>query len=313
MKLLVAFYILLKSFEIAKGKLAHFFLKEFYAHEDTLLVWRTRIFLTIFFSTILVGALAYVPNMKISLQSGNWLNALIYTIAYMIVISIVLVRIIPFKIRVWSGLFVFYGIGLTSFLSFGPIGSGRMWLFAFAVLSCLLLGLRAGLFALCLNSCTIFFFAVFQKIKYVDSSSFSYSALEYWLTAGLSFLFLSIVIVVSLGILVDVLEKNLRKEKSLTKELKLFNERLKQEKERVDEQIADIYSQLGEHREALNLYQQARMESSPSFDFDLKFAESLYFNGEFKECIKVLSSRRNERPKDNRLLSLLKRALVSIN
>jgi len=145
------------------------------------------------------------------------------------VISIVLVSIIPFKIRVWTGLFVFYGIGVTSFLTFGPIGSGRIWLFAFAVLSSLLLGLRAGLFALCLNVCTIFFFAVFQNIKYVDSSSFTYSPLEYWLTAGLSFLFLSIVIIVSLGILVDVLERNLHKEKSLTKELKLSNERLKKE------------------------------------------------------------------------------------
>ena len=113
----------LNSLYMAKGKLVNFFLKEFNAREETLLVWRTRIFLTIFFSTILIGALAYVPNMKISLKSGNWLNALIYTIAYIIVISIVLVRVIPFKIRVWTGLFVFYGIGLTSFLTFGPIGN----------------------------------------------------------------------------------------------------------------------------------------------------------------------------------------------
>ena len=214
----------------AMGKLSHFF-REIKTHENTLQVWRARIFLTIFSSTILIGALSYVPNMKISFKSGDWLSALIYTIVYSTVISITFVRTIPFKIRVWTGLSLFYAVGLISFLTFGPIGSGRIWFLSFAVLSSLLLGLRAGLIALFLNICTIFLLAVFLNTGYLATTSLSYSPSEYWLATGLSFAFLSTVITISIGVLVAALEKNLQKQQSLTRKLKSSNEQLEQENE----------------------------------------------------------------------------------
>ena len=85
----------------------HFIKKEFDIHEDALLLWRKRIFFTIFLIAILVAALSYIPNMKISFQSGKWLNALVYTIIYLIGITVTFVRVIPFKLRAWSGLFYF--------------------------------------------------------------------------------------------------------------------------------------------------------------------------------------------------------------
>ena len=209
--------------------LDHFVEKEFNVQEDALLLWRKRIFFTIFFSAILIGALSYVPNMKISFQSGNWLNAIVYTITYLIAITITFVRVIPFKLRVWSGLFLFYAIGLTSFLTFGPVGAGRMWLFSFAVMASLLLGLKSGVIALFINICTIFLLALFLDSRSLELSSFTYSSSDYWVATGLSFVFLSTVATVSLGVLVAALENNLQKEQSLSRDLKLTNEQLEQE------------------------------------------------------------------------------------
>jgi len=173
----------------AMGKLSHFF-QEIKTHENILQVWRARIFLTIFSSTILIGALSYVPNMRISFRSGDWLSISIYTIVYSTVISI-----------------------------------------SFAVLSSLLLGLRAGLIALFLNICTIFLLAVFLNTGYLTTTSISYSPSEYWLATGLTFVFLSTVITISIGVLVAALEKNLQKQQSLTRKLKSSNEQLEQENE----------------------------------------------------------------------------------
>ncbi len=217
-----------KFFNPAIDKLAHFF-HESETHEDILHLWRTRIFLTIFSSTILIGALAYIPNMKISIQSGDWQSAVIYTSGYSILIIITFMNKIPFKIRVWVGLAVFYGIGMTSFLTYGPIGSGRIWLLSFAVLSSLLLGLRASLIAVSLNICTICLLSVFLKTGNLKVASLSYSPLEYWLATGLSFVFLSTVITISIGVMVNALEKNLKKEQLLTKELTQSNVKLEQE------------------------------------------------------------------------------------
>ena len=222
------FSCVLKIFDPVIGKLAHFF-RNYETHQDTLHLWRVRIFLTIFSCTTLIATMAYIPNMKISFQSNDWMSASIYTIAYIIFITITFVRLIPFKIRVWIGLFLFYVIGITSFLTFGPIGSGRIWLLSFAVLSSILLGLRAGLIALFLNICTIILLAVFLDTKFLAVTSISYTHSEYWLATGLSFIFLSTVITISIGVLVAGLEKNLRKEQSLTRDLKLSNEQLERE------------------------------------------------------------------------------------
>jgi len=198
-------------------------------HEDALLIWRKRIFFIVFLSSILVAALAYIPNMKISFQSGNWINATLYTLPYLMAITVTFARFIPFKIRVWSGVFIYYSIGLISLLTVGPLGSGRVWLFAFTILTCLLLGLRAGLIALVINVSTISILSSFIDTGYFKLTYLDYSYSDYWVATSLSFLFLSTIITVSLGVLVSALEKNLQKEQLLTKELKLSNKKLERE------------------------------------------------------------------------------------
>jgi len=209
--------------------LNHFIKKEFDIHEDALLLWRKRIFFTIFLIAILVGALSYIPNMKISFQSGKWLNALVYTIIYLFGITVTFVRVIPFKLRAWSGLLLFYSVGLISLLTIGPVGSGRIVLFAFAILTCLLLGLKAAVIALILNVCTFFLVAWLLYGDYFEFSHLTDYTATHWVANGLTFLFMSTVITVSLGVFVAVLEKNLKKEQSLTTELKLSNEQLERE------------------------------------------------------------------------------------
>ncbi len=122
------------------------------AHDSTLLIWRKRIFTTIFLCAALTGTFAYIPNIKHTIQKEQWLIAFVYTLAYLVLLTIVTAPAIPFKVRAWAGLLIcFFGVGLTALLALGPVGSGRMFLFAFTLLATLLLGLRAGIFALILN------------------------------------------------------------------------------------------------------------------------------------------------------------------
>ena len=197
--------------------------------DDVLLVWRKRIFFTIFFSAIFFGSFTYIPNMKISVQSGMWLNAFIYTVIYLFGIFITLLPILPFKFRVWSGLFLFYALGLTSLVTAGPVGSGRMWLFAFAVLASLLLGIRAGVLALLINIGTLSSLTLLLKLGHIDLLSWLHISPDYWVIIGTTFMFMNTMITISLGVLVTGLETNLKKEQSLAKELKLSNQQLEKE------------------------------------------------------------------------------------
>ncbi len=212
-------------------------------YNDILLIWRQRIFTTFFLSAIVVAAFTYIQNMKIALQSGESLHLTIYTAFYSLAIIITLVRIIPFKFRACVGLLLLYGLGLMSLFTAGPVGSGRIWLFSFAVLACLLLGLKAGFVALILNVCTFSFFTWSLNAGYIDTFQLSDYATEYWIANYFSFLFANTVITVSLGVFVSGLEKNLRKEQQLSKELKSSYNKLEQEYiERKLTQIAIIYT-----------------------------------------------------------------------
>jgi PAS domain S-box-containing protein len=136
---------------------------------------------------------------------------------------------IPFKVRAWAGLLIFYGVGLTSLLALGPVGSGRMFLFAFAILASLLLGLRAGIIALALNISTFFSLGWLLSIGQLHWPHISIQAAEKWTTTSFTFFLLNTVGTVSLGVLVAGLERNLKKEQLLAKKLKESNELLEKE------------------------------------------------------------------------------------
>ncbi len=214
--------------KFAAGVKQHFWQKSD-THQNVLLIWRKRIFNAIFLCTAITGAFAYVPNLLYAIQRDKWLLGIVWTIAYLLVLTIAVVQTIPFKLRVWAGLSIFYGVGFISLVALGPVGSGRMFLFAFALMASLLLGLRAGIIALTFNMGTFVFLTWMMSTgKLLWPYVTNYTS-DIWVASGYSFFFFNTLITVSVGVLVAALESNLIKEQSLTKDLKLSNEKLEQE------------------------------------------------------------------------------------
>lgn len=194
--------------------------------QDVLSVWRTRIFLTIFLSAVVIAALPYISNMRIAVSSGQLFNACVYSSAYIVAIILIFSKFLPYKIRISVGLFLFYIVGVTSLITLGLHGSGRLWLVTFAVLTTLLLGLKAGLIALAVNLITLFFWSWAVAANFIGITHALTSQTIRWHALNLSFFFMNAVITISLGVLVSVLERKIRVEQSLSNELKLSNQRL---------------------------------------------------------------------------------------
>lgn len=211
------------------GLFNQFWFNQSGALDSTLLIWRQRIFVTIFLCTALTAAFTLVSNVEYAIDSGQWSNVFVYVMAYLAGLTMVLVPAIPFKIRAWTGLLLFYGVGITSLLALGPAGSGRLFLFAFALLAGLLLGLRAGILALVANICTFILLGWMLSTGRLQWQHIAVIASEKWANIGYTFFFLNTVATVSVGVLVNVLEKNLQKEQSLSKQLKILNENLERE------------------------------------------------------------------------------------
>jgi PAS domain S-box-containing protein len=208
---------------------SHFSQDQSLIYQDALAIWRRRIFSTIFLMAIITVTPSLISNIKIAIQSAQTLNVIMYSLFYLLGIVVTLTKTIPFGIRVWIGLFLFYALGLTSLLTIGPSGSGRLCIFGFSVLLSLLLGLRAGIIGLALNIATIFLFGWVVNANYLKlPPSIAYNS-EHWIASGFTFFFISMAVTISTGVLVNVLENKLEKEQTLSKQLKSVNRNLKRE------------------------------------------------------------------------------------
>ena len=217
----------LKTLRIPNIMLSHFSLPKTAIGDDPLLFWRMQIFSTIFLIIALMGIFPLVSNINIAIDSGRSFTAIIYTSGYLLFIIVAFVKAIPLRVRVWTGLFVFYVVGFTSTMTLGLAGSGRLYLFGFSVLASLLLGLKAGGIALALNVSSFFILGWLLNIGYFGWSIIPSYTADKWIAAGLSFTVLDTAITVSAGVLVTALESILQSQQSLTRKLKLSNAQLK--------------------------------------------------------------------------------------
>jgi PAS domain S-box-containing protein len=196
---------------------------------DILTLWRNRIFLTIFSSAILIGSLPFAGNIRIAVNSGDMFNIFLYSLAYIVGILIVFGRAIPFRYRAWIGLILFYVLGVSSLLTFGRMGSGRLWLVTFSVLATLLLGLRAGVLTLFFNVITYTIWVTCFHFGYVTLVTAAAENMLPLKTSIFTFFFINSIMTISLGVFVSVLEKKINKEQQLSNDLKVANKRLEKD------------------------------------------------------------------------------------
>ena len=241
---------------------------------------RKSLFQHIFTISLICALVPYYINMKIALATGPMTKAVVLTGIYLVAVAVTFVKSIPFKLRAWVGLFLFFCVGAYGLVVYGPMASGRIWLFMFACLTSLILGLRAGIIALALNIFLILMWAVgwFNDI-FSWQTRFELSVDEVVGTT-FSFIFISGIVTVSIGILIKFLYQGFLRERDLAEELKLTNEILaKEDRERKTAEAAQRQSE-----ERFRLF----TEQLPGLVF-LKDREGRYifFNNRFAETFNL--------------------------
>ena len=221
--------------------------------DDDVGAWREIIFFVVFFSTLVLGGLAYLISLRVTLKYGMWTTAAVYTGAYACAVIVTLVRSIPYGIRAGIGLLICYVLGVAGLANVGLHGSGRLWLFSFSVLAALLLGLRAGLVALFLNVATIAVLGYLHQSGAITHTIPWSDTRELWVILTVSFVLACTVVTVAVGLFLRMLNAGLQKARDLGDELTQLNRRLQEEIEdrrRAEEAArssAELFRALTEH------------------------------------------------------------------
>ena len=188
--------------------------------------WRERILQTFLYIILVFGTLAYILNMIRLIQAGDLQVAVFYTVAYIIVLGISIIRQIPYRIRTGTILVITYMLSVQTLITLGLSSDGRVWMLFFIILSGLLLGLREGLIATFISAVSYTFIALaltggllpVPPIE-VQASSGLASA---WLATGIVMFLTGLLTVLAVGVLIRGLQNNLAGlERSLANEKEL--------------------------------------------------------------------------------------------
>ncbi|MBL0715967.1 MAG: hypothetical protein JJV98_19955, partial [Desulfosarcina sp.] len=97
--------------------------------------WRERILGVIYLSVAVLGAVAYLPSVYLSIKEEIWWLALFNTVGYAWFLSATFLGRISFKTKAAVMLVFIYMLGVALVLRRGLFAPGPIWLFIFPVMA----------------------------------------------------------------------------------------------------------------------------------------------------------------------------------
>ena len=207
------------------------------AEEKGLLYWRERILSTFYLTGMLAGLVAYIPIVIVLISSKQYTLAGVDTLVVVwATVANIFRNRLPFGLRAAAALAIMFAVGLMVLVSRGLLSGGLLWLFAFASVSGVLLGLRAALGALVVNAITLTVVGLLAREGHLGWPWFQGESLVSWWILSLNFLVMNALVAVSVAVMARGLTASLTQEKRARSfldreraELAALNTRLKRE------------------------------------------------------------------------------------
>ena len=188
--------------------------------EDSLYRWRAFILSSILLSALLFGSFAFISAMTLLVKENAWGLAFVDFLGLMLGFIFLFARRIKFEVRASITLLMFYVIGIAVILSVGPLSGGPAWLFAFAVLSGVLVGNYAAFVAILMNGLFLSILGIMISTGKFGNEFPLFNSTQTMISAGINFIVLNAVTAASVSALVKGVSHTYRKKEDLANSLK---------------------------------------------------------------------------------------------
>ena len=234
--------------------------------------WQERILLNLIFVCVILGFVVYLPSVGLSIKEDLWGIAAVDTIIYLYILFLFFYTGISYHVRAFSFSAISFLLGLVLLFVLGPFGAGPVWLFAFPVLTGLLLGFQSAAVALFLNAMAITVIGLLLWNGVLEWDTAVINPFEKWIVSGLNFMFLNIIVVLSVTSILKGLQHSLG---SLEKSEKKYR--------RIFENIQDVY-----YEESIDGTIQ---EISPSIEKVTRYSQSDLLHKPFQDFYDIPEDR----------------------
>ena len=188
--------------------------------EDGLIYWRELILHALLGTALILGLVALIPALALAINEKLWGLILFDISMYLGVVVLAIFRRWSYELRAIGILAVMLGIGVWVTVHLGPLSGGPAWLFAAAVFTGLLLGLKAALIAVFLNGIAIGIIGWLGLNGHLPVDLPFFASQARAIAAGVNFLALNAGAAISVSVLVHGLQKSAEKEKSAKETIK---------------------------------------------------------------------------------------------
>ncbi len=244
--------------------------------EDSLTYWRVRILFAILFTGLLLFSFAIVPIIALVIKERLWGLAIVDGAGWIITIYLLISRRLKYENRATITLLLAYAIGLVIIISVGPMSGGPAWLFAFAVLTGVLLGGKAAIAATGLNAITLTIIGWLISTGRFGQEFPFFNTTEVMIVAGASFIILNAVAAISVAVLVKGLVSSHEKQRGLTSRLQQEQAHLIEAKKKLEIEVEERKQAEDALRESEEKYRNI-VESIEDGYYEVDFAGSFIF------------------------------------
>lgn len=152
---------------------------------------------TVLYSLSILGLIAYIPSVILSIAAQLYHIAIFDTIVYATIILLTFNKWIPQFIKALIASAAFYLLGTFLFLYLGPVGAGNLWLLGFSLVAGLTLGRRASIVSLIINTVTQIVFYVLIKGNLMLNGEIFDGEAHAWLIRAVNFFVINAIIVIT--------------------------------------------------------------------------------------------------------------------
>ncbi len=166
--------------------------------------WRRDLLRVVLRTTMVLGGAVYIPSAFFVLKHGMPGILVLDTVAVVTLAVLTFVRRIPEKVRAASTCLVAYALGVGLLLGVGPVS--QVYLFAFSILTALVVSIRWGLASVALNAVTMLsvgYLGILAPAMVVPHWG---TGMIDWSVITFNFVFLNFSVVLAMGAVIGAME-----------------------------------------------------------------------------------------------------------
>lgn len=185
--------------------------------------YREEILHSVLLGSAFIGLVVYFIKAYNTIQVQNWILTGIYSVLFILLIFITLLRRLPFITRLVIFLLILYVMGASSLFFNGIFGDGFLYLLTFSIIISVFTSFRFGIIGGFLSAFTILIFALGMVSGFIPTPTETVipqsNSMLSWISFGSPFLFALAVSMIGIVLTIRKLDQTAKEQTRLSQEL----------------------------------------------------------------------------------------------